>query len=58
MPLCSALLSRTSYRRVRHYVDPEFEKRAARGESVQAALVEESTLKVYTKGGRVLSERQ
>jgi 2-methylcitrate dehydratase PrpD len=44
-------------RRVRYYVDPEFDKRAARGESLQAVLVEESILKVYMKDGRVLSER-
>src|ERR1700726_376080 len=44
-------------RRVRYYVDPEFDKRAARGESLQAVLVEESILKVYMKDGRVLTER-
>ena len=44
-------------RRVRYYVDPEFDKRAARGESLQAVLVEESILKIYMKDGRVLSER-
>jgi 2-methylcitrate dehydratase PrpD len=44
-------------RRVRYYVDPEFDKRAARGESLQAVLVEESILKVYMTDGRVFSER-
>jgi len=44
-------------RRVRYYVDPEFDKRAARGESLQAVLVEESILKIYMRDGRVLSER-
>src|SRR5258707_951798 len=44
-------------RRVRYYVDPEFDKRAARGESLQAVLVEESILKVYMKDGKVLTER-
>jgi 2-methylcitrate dehydratase PrpD len=44
-------------RRVKYYVDPEFDKRAARGESLQAVLVEESILKVYMKDGGVLSER-
>jgi 2-methylcitrate dehydratase PrpD len=44
-------------RRVRYYVDPEFDKRAARGESLQAVLVEESILKVYMKDGTVLTER-
>jgi 2-methylcitrate dehydratase PrpD len=44
-------------RRVRYYVDPEFDKRTARGESLQAVLVEESILKVYMKDGRVLTER-
>ena len=44
-------------RNVRYYVDPEFDKRTARGESLQAVLVEESILKIYMKDGRVLSER-
>src|ERR1700704_5312347 len=44
-------------RRVRYYVDPEFEKRAARGESLQSVLVEDSILKIYMKDGRLLSER-
>jgi 2-methylcitrate dehydratase PrpD len=44
-------------RRVKYYVDPEFDKRAARGEPLQAVLVEESILKVYMKDGRVLTER-
>ena len=44
-------------RRVRYYVDPEFDKRTARGESLQAVLVEESVLKVYMKDGRILTER-
>jgi 2-methylcitrate dehydratase PrpD len=44
-------------RRVKYYVDPEFDKRAARGEPLQAVLVEESILKVYMKDGRLLSER-
>jgi 2-methylcitrate dehydratase PrpD len=44
-------------RRVRYYVDPEFDKRAARGESLQAVLVEESILKIYMKDGGILSER-
>ncbi len=44
-------------RRVRYYVDPEFDKRTARGESLQAVLVEESILKVYMKDGKVLTER-
>jgi len=43
--------------RVRYYVDPEFDKRAARGEPLQAVLVEESILKIYMKDGKVLSER-
>jgi 2-methylcitrate dehydratase PrpD len=43
--------------RVRYYVDPEFDKRTARGESLQAVLVEESILKVYTKDGKMLTER-
>jgi 2-methylcitrate dehydratase PrpD len=44
-------------RRVRYYVDPEFDKRAARGESLQAVLVESGILKIYMKDGRVLSGR-
>src|ERR1700674_3074422 len=44
-------------RRVRYYVGPEFDKRAARGEPLQAVLVEESILKIYMKDGKVLSER-
>jgi 2-methylcitrate dehydratase PrpD len=44
-------------RRVRYYVDPEFDKRAARGESLQSVLVEDSILKIYMKDGRLLSER-
>ncbi len=43
-------------RRVRYYVDPEFDKRAALGEPLQSVLVEDSILKIYMKDGRVLSE--
>ena len=42
-------------RRVRYYVDPEFDERAGRGEPFQAVLVEDSLLKIYMKDGRVLS---
>jgi 2-methylcitrate dehydratase PrpD len=44
-------------RRVKYYVDPEFDKRFARGESLQAVLIEDSILKIYMKDGRVISGR-
>jgi 2-methylcitrate dehydratase PrpD len=44
-------------RRVRYYVDPEFDKLAGQGASLQAILVEQSILKIYMKDGRVISGR-
>ena len=42
-------------RRVNFYVDPEYNKRAKNGESLQAVLVESSILKIHMKDGRVLT---
>jgi 2-methylcitrate dehydratase PrpD len=42
-------------RRVRYYVDPEFNKLELQGASLQAILVEQSILKVYLKDGKVIS---
>jgi 2-methylcitrate dehydratase PrpD len=42
-------------RRVRYYVDPEFDKLASQGASLQAELVEQSILKIYRKDGRLIS---
>ena len=44
-------------RRVRYYVDPEFNKLELQGASLQAMLVEQSILKIYMKDGRVISGR-
>ncbi len=44
-------------RRVRYYVDPEFNKLELQGASLQAILVEQSILKVYMKDGMVFSGR-
>ncbi|MBZ5661526.1 MAG: MmgE/PrpD family protein [Acidobacteriia bacterium] len=44
-------------RRVRYYVDPEFNKLELQGASLQAMLVEQSILKIYMKGGKVISGR-
>ena len=38
-------------RRVRYYVDPEFNKLELQGASLQAMLVEQSILKIYMKDG-------
>jgi 2-methylcitrate dehydratase PrpD len=42
-------------RRVRYYVDPEFNKLELQGASLQAILVEQSILKIYMKSGKVIS---
>jgi 2-methylcitrate dehydratase PrpD len=42
-------------RRVRYYVDPEFNKLELQGASLQAILVEQSNLKIYMKNGKVIS---
>jgi len=44
-------------RRVRYYVDPEFNKLELQGASLQAMLVEQSMLKIYMKDGKVFSGR-
>ena len=44
-------------KRVRDYVDPEFNKLELQGASLQAMLVEQSILKIYMKDGRVISGR-
>jgi 2-methylcitrate dehydratase PrpD len=44
-------------RRVRYYVDPEYNKLELQGASLQAMLVEQSFLKIYMKDGRVISGR-
>ena len=44
-------------KRVRYYVDPEFNKLELQGASLQAMLVEQSILKIYMKDGRVISGR-
>ena len=44
-------------RRVRYYVDPEFNKLELQGASLQAMLVEQSILKIYMKDGKVISGR-
>jgi 2-methylcitrate dehydratase PrpD len=44
-------------RRVRYYVDPEFNKLELQGASLQAMLVEQSILKIYRKDGKVFSGR-
>jgi 2-methylcitrate dehydratase PrpD len=44
-------------RRVRYYVDPEFDKLGSRGETLQSVLIEGSILKIHMKDGRVLSGR-
>jgi 2-methylcitrate dehydratase PrpD len=44
-------------RRVRYYVDPEFNKLELQGASLQAMLVEQSILKIYMKDGNVISGR-
>jgi 2-methylcitrate dehydratase PrpD len=44
-------------RRVRFYVDPEFDKLSSQGASLQAVLVEQSFLKISMKDGRVFSSR-
>jgi 2-methylcitrate dehydratase PrpD len=43
--------------RVRYYVDPEFDKLASKGATLQEVLVEQSILKIYMKDGRVISGR-
>jgi 2-methylcitrate dehydratase PrpD len=42
-------------KRVRYYVDPEFNKLELQGASLQAMLVEQSILKIYMKNGKVIS---
>ena len=44
-------------RRVRYYVDPEFNKLELHGASLQAMLVEQSFLKIYRKDGKIISGR-
>jgi 2-methylcitrate dehydratase PrpD len=44
-------------KRVRYYVDPEFNKLELQGASLQAMLVEQSMLKIYMKDGKVFSGR-
>jgi 2-methylcitrate dehydratase PrpD len=44
-------------KRVRYYVDPEFNKLALQGASLQAMLVEQSMLKIYMRNGKVISGR-
>ena len=44
-------------KRVRYYVDPEFNKLELQGASLQAMLVEQSILKIYMKDGKVISGR-
>ena len=44
-------------KRVRYYVDPEFNKLELQGASLQAMLVEQSMLKIYMKDGKVISGR-
>jgi 2-methylcitrate dehydratase PrpD len=44
-------------RRVRYYVDPEFNKLELQGASLQAMLVEQSMLKIYMKDGKIISGR-
>jgi 2-methylcitrate dehydratase PrpD len=44
-------------KRVRYYVDPEFNKLELQGASLQAMLVEQSVLKIYMKNGKVISGR-
>jgi 2-methylcitrate dehydratase PrpD len=42
-------------KRVRYYVDPEFNKLELQGASLQAMLVEQSILKIYMKNGKIIS---
>jgi 2-methylcitrate dehydratase PrpD len=44
-------------KRVRYYVDPEFNKLELQGASLQAMLVEQSMLKIYMKDGKIISGR-
>jgi 2-methylcitrate dehydratase PrpD len=44
-------------KRVRYYVDPDFNKLELQGASLQAMLVEQSILKIYMKNGKVISGR-
>ncbi len=44
-------------RRVKFYVDPEFNKRGGHGDSLQSLLVEGSIIKIHMKDGRVVSGR-
>lgn len=44
-------------KRVRYYVDPEFNKLELQGASLQAMLVEQSILKIYLKNGKMISGR-
>src|SRR3984957_584296 len=44
-------------RRVRYYVDPEYNKLKLQGASLQAMLVEQSFLKIYLKNGKIISGR-
>ncbi len=44
-------------KRVRYYVDPEFNKLELLGASLQAMLVEQSILKIYMKDGKIFSGR-
>ena len=44
-------------RRVRYYVDPEFNKLELQGASLQAMLVEQSILKIYMKDGKIFLGR-
>jgi 2-methylcitrate dehydratase PrpD len=44
-------------RRVRYYVDPEYNKLELQGASLQAMLVEQSFLKIYMKDGKTISGR-
>ena len=42
-------------RRVRYYIDPQFNKLEQQGASLQAILIEPSILKIYMKDGKVIS---
>jgi 2-methylcitrate dehydratase PrpD len=44
-------------RRVRYYVDPEYNKLELQGASLQAMLVEQSFLKISMKDGKIISGR-
>src|SRR5579872_1139096 len=44
-------------RRVRYYVDPDYNKLELQGASLQAMLVEPSFLKIYMKDGKIISGR-